>query len=197
MATPHPNQSPAGALLKLEMIRPIESSNLRVDGIVETCINVAEINRAREFYQSVFNFEAMVSDERFCALRAGPDVLLLFTQGGSNDPVVIPEASSLRMRPAAQDTSPLPFPRTRSRLGEPGCVSVESKLNRKFSGSEEVPACISGTRMPTCLSSPLQASGRIIETLEDGRGWIGFQRFLWSQTHREASLGNQFRRTNR
>ena len=54
-----------------------------MDGIVETCINVAEINRAREFYQSLFNFEAMVSDERFCALRAGPDVLLLFTHGGS------------------------------------------------------------------------------------------------------------------
>ncbi len=71
------------------MMRPIESSNLKVDGIVETCINVAEINRAREFYQSLFNFEAMVSDERFCALRAGPDVLLLFAQGGSNDPVVI------------------------------------------------------------------------------------------------------------
>jgi catechol 2,3-dioxygenase-like lactoylglutathione lyase family enzyme len=70
-------------------MRPSESSNLQVDGIVETCINVAEINRAREFYQSLFNFEAMVSDERFCALRAGSDVLLLFTHGGSNEPVVI------------------------------------------------------------------------------------------------------------
>ena len=70
-------------------MRPSESSNLRVDGIVETCINVAEINRAREFYQSLFNFEAMVSDERFCALRAGPDVLLLFAHDGSSEPVVI------------------------------------------------------------------------------------------------------------
>ena len=70
-------------------MRLFESSNLRVDGIVETCINVAEINRARQFYQSLFNFEAMVSDERFCALRAGPDVMLLFTHGGSNEPVVI------------------------------------------------------------------------------------------------------------
>ena len=47
------------------------------------------VNRAREFYQLLFNFEAMVSDERFCAWRAGPDMLLLFNQGGSNDPVVI------------------------------------------------------------------------------------------------------------
>jgi catechol 2,3-dioxygenase-like lactoylglutathione lyase family enzyme len=80
---------PGGALLELEMMRPIESSNLRVEGIVETCINVAEINRALEFYQSLFNFEAMVSDERFCALRAGPDVLLLFTHSGSNESVII------------------------------------------------------------------------------------------------------------
>ena len=130
-------------------MRPIESSNARVNGIVETCINVAEINRAREFYQSVFNFEAMVSDERFCALRAGPDVLLLFTHGGSNDPVAIPGGITLRMRPGALDTSPLPFPRTRSRLGEHGCVSVESKLNQKLIGREVVPACISGIRTPT------------------------------------------------
>jgi len=75
-----------GVLLKLEMMRPIESSNLRVDRIV---------NRAREFYQLLFNFEAMVSDERFCAWRAGPDMLLLFNQGGSNDPVVIRGGSEL------------------------------------------------------------------------------------------------------
>jgi catechol 2,3-dioxygenase-like lactoylglutathione lyase family enzyme len=71
-------------------MRPIESSNLRVNGIVETCMNVAEIDRSREFYQSLFDFEVMVSDERFCALRAGQDVLLLFTQGGSDKPVAIP-----------------------------------------------------------------------------------------------------------
>jgi catechol 2,3-dioxygenase-like lactoylglutathione lyase family enzyme len=67
----------------------LRDTHLQVHGIVETCINVAEIDRAREFYQSLFGFEAMVSDERFCALRAGPDVLLLFTLGGSNEPVAI------------------------------------------------------------------------------------------------------------
>ena len=71
------------------MIKPVADTHLQVHGIVETCINVAEIDRAREFYQSLFGFEAMVSDERFCALRAGPDVLLLFTLGGSNEPVAI------------------------------------------------------------------------------------------------------------
>src|SRR6476646_2706540 len=72
------------------------------------------------------------------------------------------------MRHVAPATLPLPFPPTRSRLGERDCASVELKLNRKFSGNEAAPACISGIRMPTCLSSPLLASGRTIETLEDG-----------------------------
>jgi len=71
------------------MIKPLANSHLQVHGIVETCINVADISRAREFYQSLFSFEAMVSDERFCALRAGSDVLLLFTHGGSNEAVAI------------------------------------------------------------------------------------------------------------
>ena len=65
-------------------------SNLQVRGIVETCINVAEISRAREFYQSLFGFEVMVSDDRFCALRIGSDVLLLFMHGGSKESVVVP-----------------------------------------------------------------------------------------------------------
>ena len=58
------------------MIKPLTNPHLQVHGIAETCINVAEILRAREFYQSLFRFEVMVSDERFCALRVGSDVLL-------------------------------------------------------------------------------------------------------------------------
>ena len=77
-------------LLNFGMIKPLANSHLQVNGIVETCINVAEIDRARNFCQSLFDFEVMVSDERFCALRAGTDVLLLFTHGGSNDRVVLP-----------------------------------------------------------------------------------------------------------
>jgi catechol 2,3-dioxygenase-like lactoylglutathione lyase family enzyme len=65
-----------------------------VQGIVETCINVADMNRARKFYQSLFGFEVMppttIADERFCAFRAGPDVLLLFARGASQEPVVLP-----------------------------------------------------------------------------------------------------------
>jgi len=60
-----------------------------VSGIVETCINVVEMHRAMKFYQSLFGFEVLVSDERFCAFRVDKDVLLLFLEGGSEKPVTI------------------------------------------------------------------------------------------------------------
>jgi catechol 2,3-dioxygenase-like lactoylglutathione lyase family enzyme len=72
------------------MTDPSSQSGLPVQGIIETCINVADMNRARNFYQSLFGFEAMITDERFCALRTGLDVLLLFTTGASKKPVVVP-----------------------------------------------------------------------------------------------------------
>jgi catechol 2,3-dioxygenase-like lactoylglutathione lyase family enzyme len=64
--------------------------DLPVQGIVETCINVADMNCAREFYESVFGFKAMLADERFCAFQAGRDVLLLFKHGTSGEPIIFP-----------------------------------------------------------------------------------------------------------
>jgi catechol 2,3-dioxygenase-like lactoylglutathione lyase family enzyme len=60
-----------------------------IRGIVETCINVADMNRARRFYAELFGFDVMEHDERFCAFRVGPDVLLLFTQGSSDDSIQV------------------------------------------------------------------------------------------------------------
>src|ERR1041385_8563038 len=62
----------------------------RVGGVVETCINVADVGRAREFYQSLFGFEVMAGDDRFCAFRVGNVVLLLFKENGSEEPVRLP-----------------------------------------------------------------------------------------------------------
>ena len=45
------------------------------------------MHRAREFYQSLFGFEIMTTDDRFCAFQVGHDVLLLFTTGASDNPV--------------------------------------------------------------------------------------------------------------
>src|SRR5215469_17101606 len=58
-----------------------------IRGIVETCINVSDMSRARRFYESLFGFEVMAHDDRFCAFRVGPDVLLLFTEGSSGSPI--------------------------------------------------------------------------------------------------------------
>ena len=60
-----------------------------IRGIVETCINVSDMSRARRFYESLFGFEAMVHDDRFCAFRVGRDVLLLFTEGSSSNPITV------------------------------------------------------------------------------------------------------------
>ncbi len=62
----------------------------RVGGVVETCINVADVGRAREFYQSLFGFEVMTGDDRFCAFRVENDVLLLFKENGTEAPVQLP-----------------------------------------------------------------------------------------------------------
>jgi hypothetical protein len=62
------------------------SLNRALRGIVETSINVSEMGRARQFYESGFRFEVMEHSHRFCAFRLGPDVLLLFTQSASDEP---------------------------------------------------------------------------------------------------------------
>jgi catechol 2,3-dioxygenase-like lactoylglutathione lyase family enzyme len=59
--------------------------------IKETCLYVADLPRAVRFYVELFGYEVMVSDERFAALSvAGQDVLLLFLQGGTVEPAVLP-----------------------------------------------------------------------------------------------------------
>jgi catechol-2,3-dioxygenase len=62
-----------------------------VTGILESSLYVESLERAREFYQSLFGFEQLFADARLCALGvAGRQVLLLFTKGGSDHPNVVP-----------------------------------------------------------------------------------------------------------
>jgi len=65
------------------------TANPAIRGIVETCINVSDMRRARQFYQSLFGFDVMEHSDRFCAFRVGPAVLLLFTQGNSDQPIAV------------------------------------------------------------------------------------------------------------
>ena len=62
-----------------------------ITGILETGIYVADVARSAEFYRSVFGFEVMIQDERFCALSvAEKHVLLLFRHGATLLPLEVP-----------------------------------------------------------------------------------------------------------
>lgn len=62
-----------------------------VISILETGIYVEDVARAAKFYEDVFGFERMISDDRFCAFAvAKGSVLLLFRRGGTTRPTVLP-----------------------------------------------------------------------------------------------------------
>jgi len=120
-------------------------SRPQVQGILETCINVSDMNRARTFYESLFGFEVMAGDERFCVFRVGHDVLLLFTEGESKKPIQrynLRAESFRRMRPKVRGTLPSLFPRMRWTTGGHYSGSEESRSSLRFDGSGEEPACI-------------------------------------------------------
>lgn len=62
-----------------------------VTAVLETCIHVRDIERSARFYENLFHFRRMQSDERFCAFDVGGrSVLILFLRGGTHDPVSLP-----------------------------------------------------------------------------------------------------------
>ena len=89
------------------------------------------MNRARTFYESLFGFEVMTSDERFCAFRVGHDVLLLFKEGESKKLMeleggIIPPHDTLGAGHFAFAISPNTLEEWRSFLREQG-VPIESE----------------------------------------------------------------------
>ena len=59
-----------------------------VERVLETCIYVSDLDRARRYYEDLFHFAVLFSDARLCAFDAGrSSVLLLFAQGLSEEPV--------------------------------------------------------------------------------------------------------------
>ena len=63
----------------------------RVNGVLETCLYVQNVEQAATFYEKLFGFRRMQSDERFCALDvAGRSVLLLFRRGSTLTPIAVP-----------------------------------------------------------------------------------------------------------
>lgn len=62
----------------------------QLSGILETAVYVEDMDRSIRFYQEVMQFHKLIGDERFCALQAAQQqVLLLFKKGASTQPVVI------------------------------------------------------------------------------------------------------------
>jgi len=62
-----------------------------VAGVLETALYVEDVARSAQFYRSLFGFEALVSDQRLCALNvAGRQVLLLFKKAASLQPISLP-----------------------------------------------------------------------------------------------------------
>lgn len=56
----------------------------RLDGVLETGLYVADMARARRFYEEVLGLAAMFEDQRLTAYPVGASVLLVFQQGATD-----------------------------------------------------------------------------------------------------------------
>ncbi|HZZ29779.1 MAG TPA: VOC family protein [Pirellulales bacterium] len=60
----------------------------KITGVLETSLYVADVNRAAHFYESLFGFHRMFTDDRLCALSVDEkQVLLIFQRGASVEPI--------------------------------------------------------------------------------------------------------------
>jgi catechol 2,3-dioxygenase-like lactoylglutathione lyase family enzyme len=59
--------------------------------VLETSLYVDQLDRSILFYEQLFGFPKLVSDDRFCALNVSDQqVLLLFRKRGTTQPTVMP-----------------------------------------------------------------------------------------------------------
>jgi catechol 2,3-dioxygenase-like lactoylglutathione lyase family enzyme len=120
-----------------------------VTGILETCLSVADVERSAHFYERLFGFERMVSDDRFCAFAVtaensrgeeapAHDVLILFRKGAAAQPVALPGG----VIPGHDDSGHSHFafairaedlPAWEKRLAEAG-VPIESRVHWELGG---------------------------------------------------------------
>jgi len=62
-----------------------------LQGMLELGLYVKDVSRSIEFYCNFFGFSVLMSDERFAALDVeGKQILLLFKQGSSAEPIKTP-----------------------------------------------------------------------------------------------------------
>lgn len=61
----------------------------RISGILETALYVRDPLQAAEFYRRLFGFETLLESDRLVALNvAGRNMLLLFQEGATSEPLV-------------------------------------------------------------------------------------------------------------
>jgi catechol 2,3-dioxygenase-like lactoylglutathione lyase family enzyme len=64
---------------------------MRINGVVETAIHVADVARSADFYERLFELRRISGDDRFCAFAVpGNAVFLLFKKDGTLQPVAVP-----------------------------------------------------------------------------------------------------------
>ena len=74
-----------------EKITPAGGGAFLPSASLETCLHVADLPRAREFYTNLFGYEVMRSDDRLCALKVGESqILILFRRGSDPDGTILP-----------------------------------------------------------------------------------------------------------
>jgi Predicted ring-cleavage extradiol dioxygenase len=101
--------------------------------ILETCLYVRDLPRARTFYEMLFGYAVMAEDDRFCAFNVGGrQVLLLFLRGSDPQGSVMP----FGVIPSHDGSGPVhigfgisseSLPAWRTRLGEFG-LAIESSF---------------------------------------------------------------------
>lgn len=64
---------------------------MTVNKVIETSLYVSDLEHSIQFYEKVFEFEKLISDERFCAFSvSGQQVLLLFQRGTTTETIETP-----------------------------------------------------------------------------------------------------------
>lgn len=61
-----------------------------ITGVLETAIYVADLGRARTFYEQVLGLSPMFTDARLAAYPVGRSVLLVFLRGSTTEPIALP-----------------------------------------------------------------------------------------------------------
>jgi len=70
--------------------RGMNTSAPALNGVLETCLYVADLDQAIQFYTDVLGLRRMQHDERFCAFDvAGRSVLILFARGKTLEPTPV------------------------------------------------------------------------------------------------------------